>query len=557
VSSGGYIFTPIPQTGATVTANPLEVGTGALRTSTTSIQLNGGQTQDLSTFLRTPGGSLVSQTVVWTSSNDSVATVGTTTGVVRAVGNGTAVVTGSLASDPSSRVKIGVSVFEKHTVLLVKVVPATPVLKVGQSLPLKAQVTMADGQVNGNVSWSSSDNTLAVVNPTTGEVTGLREGKVTIVAAYSADPRYKGLAELEVVTELRATPTPLPAEFIFRPGATPLPGPDVRPGIPLGVSSPSPTTGLENGLTTEPSNRFRPPNFAAVKVFSRNAVYNFIDFKRVVVADGTTISITSDAGATWTTYKNLVTQQIFALHWRSENEGWISGANGTAIKVQINAGKASLSVSNTGTNSVIVGIYFTSPLEGVIANQPAKKTLDGGKTWESLGTYGGEIQEDGMGSLLIRGGYGNYSYNRYKNGALEPISVGSRTSFEKIVTAPGIALLLHQEDRGKDGWNATNNWKDYSPTGKEFRTPTQILRPAYSAFDLYPISKSEWISVYQEQSSQKFNIIITRDGGETWSDPEFLAIAPGRIKPFSATQMWGVDLPRSGESVLYRAGDPD
>jgi hypothetical protein len=35
---------------------------------------------------------------------------------------------------------------------------------VGEEVILQADVVMADGQVNGNVAWSSSDDTLARVN---------------------------------------------------------------------------------------------------------------------------------------------------------------------------------------------------------------------------------------------------------------------------------------------------------------------------------------------------------------------------------------------------------
>ena len=53
--------------------------------------------------------------------------------------------------------------------LLVKVEPDRPVLQPGEKTRLGAQVRLADGQVNANVIWSSSDDGVATVNRASGE----------------------------------------------------------------------------------------------------------------------------------------------------------------------------------------------------------------------------------------------------------------------------------------------------------------------------------------------------------------------------------------------------
>jgi hypothetical protein len=74
-------------------------------------------------------------------------------------------------------------------------------VEVNESIKLLAEVRMSDGQINGNVFWSSSDDRIAKVNPTTGEVTALSEGRVTVVAAYALETGVKGLAELTIVKD--------------------------------------------------------------------------------------------------------------------------------------------------------------------------------------------------------------------------------------------------------------------------------------------------------------------------------------------------------------------
>ena len=106
------------------------------------------------------------------------------------------------------KVGIEVAVEEKPSVLLVKIDPATATVALGAKQALHAQVTLADGQINGNVVWSSSDDGIATVNPTTGDLLALREGKVTIVASYAPDSRYKGLAEITVAKTVPMSPTP-------------------------------------------------------------------------------------------------------------------------------------------------------------------------------------------------------------------------------------------------------------------------------------------------------------------------------------------------------------
>lgn len=199
-------------------------GNAQVHTSVNSFVLGLGEEKSLSTLLRTGDGAIASQAFVWTSSNDGVLSIHPSTGLAKAVKTGEAVVTAAALDNPALRVTLLVSVVESRSVLLIKVSPDTPTLQVGDKVPLRAQVHLADGQVNGNVTWNSSDDTIATVNQSTGEVSALRVGKVTVVASYTLDPKYKGLAEITIVQDRSQVPTAAtPTPIVFQPGATPLP----------------------------------------------------------------------------------------------------------------------------------------------------------------------------------------------------------------------------------------------------------------------------------------------------------------------------------------------
>jgi hypothetical protein len=121
-------------------------------------------------------------------------------------------------------VTISVNVVQNTVVKTIQIEPAALSLEVGQARPLTAAVRLADGQVNGNVQWASSDATIAVVDAS-GGVSALKVGRVTIIATYSLDAQFKGLAELTVVPPgALATPSPTPT-----PTPVPTPTPTPRP----------------------------------------------------------------------------------------------------------------------------------------------------------------------------------------------------------------------------------------------------------------------------------------------------------------------------------------
>ena len=105
--------------------------------------------------------------ITWTTDNDDVATV--RNGLVRGVGEGTAVITAS-SGDASATCTVTVST------VTVTITPTSGTLELGETLQLTA--TASD---NGTISWSSSNEDVATVDKN-GLVTGVGEGTANIVA---------------------------------------------------------------------------------------------------------------------------------------------------------------------------------------------------------------------------------------------------------------------------------------------------------------------------------------------------------------------------------------
>lgn len=153
-----------------------------------------GSERDLLPFIREHDtGQIPITGVVWYVSNPALLQIDPTTGRAKALGRGDVVVTasrGEAAGAPPAQLIISIVDEESVLVKEVSVTPAAKRMQLDESIMLQASVRMADGQLNGNVIWASSDSTVAAVNSTTGEVRALRAGNVTIVAAYAAEKRW-------------------------------------------------------------------------------------------------------------------------------------------------------------------------------------------------------------------------------------------------------------------------------------------------------------------------------------------------------------------------------
>ena len=123
----------------------------------------------------------------WSSSNSSVASVGSTTGQVTGAAAGTANITASssLPGGVSATVPVTVS---SATLVSITVTPANTFLPPGASRQYSASGLFNDGttqNISSQVTWSSSDNTVATISAS-GSATGQSPGKVNITAKFGS-----------------------------------------------------------------------------------------------------------------------------------------------------------------------------------------------------------------------------------------------------------------------------------------------------------------------------------------------------------------------------------
>ena len=125
------------------------------------------------------GAALDVRTIVWSSSNKSIATV-SSAGVVSALSPGEA----RIAASAQGKSAVATVTVTAREVASVVVSPATVSMRVGVSTPLTAQTLDADGQslTGRTVAWSSSNTAVATVSAS-GTVTGVSPGAATITAA--------------------------------------------------------------------------------------------------------------------------------------------------------------------------------------------------------------------------------------------------------------------------------------------------------------------------------------------------------------------------------------
>jgi len=169
-TSGGLsdqMTVTVEQAVAQVAVTPTDA---TLRTVGSTVQLTG-------TAGDANGHAVADSAVAWTSSDTTVATVAET-GLVTAIEEGTATITGSVAGFEGTA-----AITVVLPVASVTVSPGADTIAVGGSAPLTATVADSGGTALADrvVTWSSADTAIATVD-STGSVTGVAVGTTTITA---------------------------------------------------------------------------------------------------------------------------------------------------------------------------------------------------------------------------------------------------------------------------------------------------------------------------------------------------------------------------------------
>lgn len=201
-----------------------------------------GEEKDLLPFIRVQEtGAVPFIPLTWAISNPALLSINAATGRAKGLGPGSAVVQVRAQGFPAGIAQLIIELVGNGPAVVkdVLVLPSSHHAAVGDFIVLQAQVFLPDGQINGNVGWASSDNTIATVNPTNGVVTALRPGRVTIIAGYAPYPEFKGVADIFVYQTRAEIPTsPDPVLPSIRPQNEPRPS-----SPPSGDGSRMPTPG--------------------------------------------------------------------------------------------------------------------------------------------------------------------------------------------------------------------------------------------------------------------------------------------------------------------------
>lgn len=175
--------TPSNPTNPTNPTSPAAPTVASVSVTPSSSAMTIGATAQLVAQARDAQGAAMSASVVWTSSNTSVATV-SSTGVVTAVAAGTAtiVATSGSISGSASVVVSAPAAPPAPVVVSVSVTPSTASINVGTTVHLSATPLDILGNVLANVvTFSSSSSAVATV-AANGTVTGVAAGTATITA---------------------------------------------------------------------------------------------------------------------------------------------------------------------------------------------------------------------------------------------------------------------------------------------------------------------------------------------------------------------------------------
>lgn len=213
VSPGTVLITAVSEGiagAATLTVTPPPVTSVEVALSA-SATFPGTTVQASATLRDASGAALTGRSVVWTSSNQQVATV-SSSGLVTALAPGSAVITATSEGTGGSATLI----VSAPPVAVVEVTSAQTTLTIGGTTQVNATLRDAAGSVltERAISWTTSNAATATVS-TTGLVAAVSPGTVTITAASEGKA---GSITLTILAAAPAFVTVSPATITLTPG---------------------------------------------------------------------------------------------------------------------------------------------------------------------------------------------------------------------------------------------------------------------------------------------------------------------------------------------------
>ena len=131
-------------------------------------------TEDILSVIYNPENTTMDKTITWTTTDESVVTIDNN-GVLKAVGNGLATITATVSGKTAI-----CDVTVKTTLESISLSDSKITIEKNDTRNLTATINPTDATVSGSISWTSSDENIAVVS--NGTVTAKNPGKASIVA---------------------------------------------------------------------------------------------------------------------------------------------------------------------------------------------------------------------------------------------------------------------------------------------------------------------------------------------------------------------------------------
>ncbi len=372
-SAGGCLATKL----VTVVAAPAAI-TG---TATTTI----GGTSTLSDA--TAGGT-------WTSSNTAIATVNPSTGVVTGVAAGTCTITYALPS----------GCFRTITFVVTGSTSLPPIAGPSGTC-VGSSITLTDSVAGGT--WTSSNTAVATVNPSTGVVTGVSAGTVTITYTVGSSFVTKTITISTTATITGSASVCIGSSTTLV--GTPSGGTWITSSTSIAtVSSTGVVTGIAGGTvnvyyTTGGCSTFRTVTVNSSAVISGSST--------ICIGSGTTLTATP-SGGTWSTSNPAIATVstsglVTALATGVVNIYYSTGGCYAYKSVTVNA-----TATITGSSSVCVGSSIT-----------LSATPSGG-TWTCSDTSKAWVSSSGV-VYGLSSGTVNITYTNGGCTAIKTITVGS------------------------------------------------------------------------------------------------------------------------------------
>lgn len=313
----------------------------------TSVQLDAGDTQQLTATVQADPG--VNTGVAWSTSNPNVATV-SSTGLVTAVGFGTATVTATSLADASRRATASIVV--NGAVQSVSVTPSSASIAIGATTQLAATV-QAQGSLPTTVSWRSSNPSVASVN-VNGVVSAMSTGSATITAAATADTSKKATAAI-TVTNAPPPPPPPTNRLAVSWSASRLNGPLIDDVVSIdAVDNATAFAVNSNGDVF----RYASGTWSlATSGSSWNTQFQAVSASSasIAVAVGTNGVIVRYNGSSWSASASGTTRTLNDVWVESGSSAFAVGDNGTALRFN----GATWTAGATGTTSSLSAVWAT------------------------------------------------------------------------------------------------------------------------------------------------------------------------------------------------------